>query len=74
MRRFEDPEDVCQEVILQVWRRRCAGTEVRSSLGFARKLAHDRSVDVRRRPELEIVDLPELDELEIDRSEPGPYA
>jgi len=57
MRRFEAPEDVCQEVILQVWHRRRAGTEVRSALGFARKLAHDRSVDVRRRPELEIVDL-----------------
>ena len=72
MRRFEDPEDVCQEVIVQVWCRRRAGTEMRSALGFARKLAHDRSVDVRRRPELEIVDLPELDELEIDRSELGP--
>ena len=73
MRRFEDPEDVCQEVIVQVWHRRCAGTEVRSALGFARKLAHDRSVDVQRKPELEIVDLPELDELESDRSELDPY-
>lgn len=72
MRPFEDPEDVCQEVIVQVWRRRRAGTEVRSAFGFARKLAHDRSVDARRRPELEIVEVPDLEEFEIDRSELGP--
>jgi len=73
-RRYEDPEDVCQEVLLEWWQRSSGGMEVRSPLGFARRLAHDRSVDSWRRRELQIVEVPELDALEGDRSEPGPEA
>jgi RNA polymerase sigma factor (sigma-70 family) len=62
-RSYEDADDVCQDVWLDVCRRTAAGTEIHSLAGFARKIAHDRVIDGRNDARaVELVDLSELEE------------
>jgi RNA polymerase sigma factor (sigma-70 family) len=67
-RSYEDADDVCQDVWLDVCRRTAAGTEIHSLVGFARKVAHDRVIDARNRARaVELVDVTELtDQLGVD--------
>lgn len=63
---YEDEEDLCQEALLAVCRRRAADGGVQSCLGLARKALHDLEVDRIRKKCIQTVELSEATEIGDD--------
>jgi RNA polymerase sigma factor (sigma-70 family) len=63
---YEDEEDLCQEALLAVCRRRAADGTVQSGFGLARKALHDLEVDRLRKKRIQTVELSEASEIGVD--------